>query len=281
MDRANPGLSVGYPAPKAWARLFCTAGRRWAGRPVAGDPGKRRERLSQPALVPGRSSPPDKPVPGYPLAGESFACPSWKAVLTIPPQGGRLKVGLYARVSRDDGTQTVENQLHELRGWAERLGGTVIAEYVDRKSGATEARPGLRDALQAAHERRFDVLLLWSLDRLSRGGIEATASLLRRFRASGVGVRSLRETWLDTSDPHMAELLVAMMSWFAAQERRRLSERTKAGMARAKRQGIHLGRPRKPIDADQAQRALAKAGSIRGAARLLRVDESLVRRRLA
>jgi hypothetical protein len=46
-------------------------------------------------------------------------------------------------------------------------------------------------------------------------------------------------------------------------------------------QGVHIGRPRVPVDADQAKRALAKAGSIRGAARLLRVDESLVRRRLA
>jgi DNA invertase Pin-like site-specific DNA recombinase len=145
---------------------------------------------------------------------------------------------------------------------------------------ATEARPGLQALLQAAHERRFDVVLLWSLDRLSRGGIEVTASLLRRLRASGVGVRSLRESWMDTSDPHMGELLTAMMSWFAAQERRRLSERTKAGMARAKRQGVHVGRPRAAFDADQAQRAFQKAGSLRKAAALLGVSVRTVRRRL-
>jgi Resolvase, N terminal domain len=69
------------------------------------------------------------------------------------------KIAFYARISRNDGVQDVENQLHELRTWATRLGGDVVAEYVDQVSGAKngDARPALQEALHASHERRHDV----------------------------------------------------------------------------------------------------------------------------
>src|SRR5262249_1174948 len=98
-----------------------------------------------------------------------------------------MKIALYARVSRNDGVQDVENQLHELRSWAVRLGGDVVAEYVDQVSGAKtgDARPALQEALQASHERRHDLLLVWSLDRLSRGGVLALAGTLERAPRTG------------------------------------------------------------------------------------------------
>ena len=192
-----------------------------------------------------------------------------------------LKVGLYGRVSRNDGAQDVENQMHELRGWAARLGGEVVAEFVDRVSGTKSSaqRPGLERALEAAHRRDYDLLLVWSLDRLSRGGVLALAGILDRLKTGGVGVRSLRESWLDTSSAMVAELLIAIFGWLGRQEREQLIARTRAGMARAKRNGVRLGRPR-VIDADQAQRALAKAGSLRKAAAELGCDPKTLRSRL-
>jgi DNA invertase Pin-like site-specific DNA recombinase len=194
-----------------------------------------------------------------------------------------VKIALYTRVSRNDGTQDAGNQADELRAWAQRLGGTIVAEYVDQASGtkSAAARPGLAAALDGAHRRDYDVLLLWSLDRLSRNGVVETVSLLRRLQASGVAVRSLRESWLNTSDPHVAELLLSIMAWLAKSEREQLIARTKAGMARAKRRGIHVGRPKLEISAERARLAVERAGSIRGAAKLLRCDEGTIRNRLA
>jgi DNA invertase Pin-like site-specific DNA recombinase len=193
------------------------------------------------------------------------------------------KIAFYARISRNDGVQDVENQLHELRTWATRLGGDVVAEYVDQVSGVKngDARPALQEALHASHERRHDVLLVWSLDRLSRGGVLALAGILERVQRSGVVLKSLRESWLDTSSPMIAELLVSIFAWIARQEREQLIARTKAGMARAKRRGVHVGRPRLEVDHERAVLAVQRAGSIRGAARLLGCNEGTVRNRLA
>src|SRR5438876_3159225 len=190
-----------------------------------------------------------------------------------------MRISICCRVSKDDGRQHAINQLDDLRAWAERLGGEVVAEYQDRRSGKNEDRERLQECLRDAHERRWDVLLIWSLDRLSRQGVEATIGLLRRLQASGVVVRSLKEDWLNTSDPHVAELLISIMSWLAKSERRRLIERTVAGIARAKRQGVHCGRPRLQIDNDQAARAMQKHGSLRKAAAELRMSVRSLRRR--
>jgi DNA invertase Pin-like site-specific DNA recombinase len=193
-----------------------------------------------------------------------------------------MRIATYSRVSRNDGTQDTANQSDELKSWAIRLGGTVVAEYIDQASGTKSAvqRPGLAAALDGAHRRTFDVLCIWSLDRLSRNGVVETVSLLRRLQASGVAVRSLREPWLNTSDAHVTELLLSIMAWLAKSEREQLIARTKAGMARAKRQGIHLGRPRLDLSAERCAAAVRRCGSVCAAARQLHVDEKTVRNRL-
>jgi putative DNA-invertase from lambdoid prophage Rac len=100
----------------------------------------------------------------------------------------------------------------------------------------------LRHALDSARSGRFDVLLCWALDRLSREGVEATLTLLRQFRERGVLVWSLQESWTETSDPRMAELLSSLFAWMAAEESRRRSERVRAGLERRVREGKPVGR---------------------------------------
>jgi DNA invertase Pin-like site-specific DNA recombinase len=97
--------------------------------------------------------------------------------------------------------------------------------------------------LKNAKERKFDIILVWSLDRFSREGISNTLGYLEKLGNSGVALKSLQESWLDTSDQGMGKLLIAIMSWVAQQERQRISERTKAGLIRAKADGKSLGRP--------------------------------------
>ena len=107
------------------------------------------------------------------------------------------------------------------------------------------------------------------------------AGILEKLKAAGVGIKSHREEWLDSTNPMLRELLVSIFAWVAKSERETLIARTLAGMARAKRAGVHIGRPRAGIDADQARRAMAQGGSLRKAAALLGTTEATIRRRLA
>src|SRR5207245_1167314 len=109
-------------------------------------------------------------------------------------------------------------------------------------SGAARQRPELARMLADAHAGRFSAVVVWALDRLGRGGIAEVAGIVAKLDAGRVALVSVREPWADTTGP-VRDLLVAVMSWVAAQERARLSERTKAGLARARAQGIKLGRP--------------------------------------
>jgi putative DNA-invertase from lambdoid prophage Rac len=152
------------------------------------------------------------------------------------------RCAIWARVSTDE--QETANQLAELRTWASNRGMEVAVEYVLDGTSAWNGmhREHLRQALDDARRGRYDVLLVWALDRLSREGIEATLSVMRQFSERGVAVWSLRESWTETSDPHVRELITAIMAWVARMESQRRSERTKAGLARRKAEGLPVGR---------------------------------------
>jgi DNA invertase Pin-like site-specific DNA recombinase len=155
---------------------------------------------------------------------------------------GQRRVGLYVRVST--GKQDTDNQLHELRAFAEQQGWAIITEYVDVVSGSgKKARPQFEACMLAASQRRFDVLLFWALDRLSREGIVRTISYLEQLQTWGVGWRSYTQPFLDTGNEMTNGIVLAVLSAVAKQERVTISERTKAGLARAKRKGVRLGRP--------------------------------------
>jgi DNA invertase Pin-like site-specific DNA recombinase len=162
-----------------------------------------------------------------------------------------MKVAIYARVSMDESKedrryQEPENQLAPLRDYAKSLGHEVVAEYVDRASGANPARVYFRRMKQDAMLRRFSGILVWKLDRFSREGITPTLSYIRELKERGVWVKSMTESWLDTSQEGITELVLSIMSWAAAEERKKISERTKAGIARLRAIGQWKGgRPKK------------------------------------
>ena len=154
------------------------------------------------------------------------------------------KIAIYARVSKSDESQDPQNQLTPLRDYARAIGGEIVAEYIDLASGGSSERENFLNMLNNADKRKFDLLLIWALDRLSREGISNTLGYLERLKRNGIAVKSLQESWLDTRDEGLGQLLLAIFSWVAQQERRRLVERTRAGIERAKRQGKTLGRPK-------------------------------------
>ncbi|MBU4312670.1 MAG: recombinase family protein [Candidatus Omnitrophica bacterium] len=153
------------------------------------------------------------------------------------------RIAIYARVSKNDESQDPQNQLNPLRDYAKALGGEIVAEYIDLASGGKSDRENFLKMLEDVDKRKFDLLLIWALDRLSREGISNTLSYLERIKRNGIALKSLQESWLDTRDEGLGQLLLAIFSWVAQQERKRIVERTKAGLERARRQGKILGRP--------------------------------------
>jgi len=154
-----------------------------------------------------------------------------------------ISVGIYARVSTVDKTQDPETQLLPLRDFAAAQGWDIFRVYVDH-APATDLyrRFAWRDLLEDASKRRFDVVLVWRIDRAFRSVLDA-ATTLERLRGWGVGLRSYSESWLDTTSP-FGEALYYITVAYAGLERGILRERVKAGMERARRQGHRIGRPR-------------------------------------
>lgn len=191
-----------------------------------------------------------------------------------------MRIAIYVRISTNGEKQDLENQLQPLKEWAARLGDPSPLIFSDEASGSKADRIGLNQALEGAHKRTYDTLLVWALDRLSREGIARMAGYLERLRASGVRVLSHQESWLDTAGP-VSDLLIAIFGWVAQQERARLRERTLAGLARAKAQGRGGGRPKRRFDSDRALGLAAQGVPIRRIAQLVGTPRSTVSRFLS
>src|SRR5918912_491270 len=151
------------------------------------------------------------------------------------------RAALYARTSPGD--QTVENQLHELRVAAERLGWLVVEEFVDHglyHAKQRDKRPAFERLRNAAIRGEVDVVAAWSVGRLS-GSLHDLVDLLEKLRSYGVDVY-LHEQAFDTATPS-GKAVYETLALFAELERQILSEVTKDGQARARSQGRVLRRP--------------------------------------
>lgn len=165
------------------------------------------------------------------------------------------RVALYARVSKEEGDkndrryQEPENQLEPLREWAKARGWVVYREYVDRGSGADPNREKFNELIGDSLQSKFSKILVWKLDRFSRETMSQVVGRIERLKSRGVAIMSLTETWLDTSKENpVSDVILAIMAWAAAEERRKISERTRAGIAKRRAIGQWRGgRPKKKV----------------------------------
>jgi DNA invertase Pin-like site-specific DNA recombinase len=152
-----------------------------------------------------------------------------------------MNVCIYGRVST--GEQDAENQIMVLTTWAGQRGYEVVRVYQEDESAWKSGHQReLAHLLDDASKRRFDAVLVWALDRLSREGALAILTLVNRLKICGVKVLSYQESWTEAPG-ELGELMYALTGWVARMESQRRSERTKAGLARVKAQGKRLGRP--------------------------------------
>ena len=133
-------------------------------------------------------------------------------------------------------------QPRELREFVERRSWQITGEYVDRGvSGSKDRRPALDQMMAAAQGRKFDVLLVWKLDRFTRS-LKHLVNALAEFEALGIAFVSLRDN-LDLTTPS-GRLMFQIIGAMAEFERALIQERVKAGLRNAKAKGVRLGRPR-------------------------------------
>ena len=167
--------------------------------------------------------------------------------------GFEVKAAIWLRVST--GEQHTDNQLPDLRAYGERRGCEVVKVYQVQESAWRGAhQKALTEVYKDARAGRFTVLLVWSLDRLSRKGVGPTLEIVNRLSKAGVEVWSLQEPWLETSG-ELRDLLLAMVGWVAQYESNRRSERTLAGLNRARANGAKLGRPQGSKDKKKRRRS--------------------------
>jgi DNA invertase Pin-like site-specific DNA recombinase len=188
---------------------------------------------------------------------------------------------LYLRVSTID--QTTANQERELREVANRMGCEILRVYKDHGiSGAKgrDKRPEFDRLLRDAAQRKFDMVMAWSVDRLGRS-LQDLVSFLTELHALHINL-FLHQQGLDTTTP-AGKAMFQMMGVFAEFERAMIAERVRAGLRRAKDEGKRLGRPR--IAPELETRVLAALNErkhtgegVRGIAKRFGVDPSTVQR---
>jgi len=191
-----------------------------------------------------------------------------------------MNVAIYARVSTDK--QETENQVLQLRDFAAKHGWQIVREYTDCESGSKADRVEFKQMFADASRRRFDMVLFWALDRLSREGVLATLQHLNQLESCGVCYRSYTEPYFDSCGA-FKDVVLAIMATLAKQERVKRSERTKAGLARVRASGKALGRPNKinGQHISEIARLRSQGLSLRAIGRQLGISEGSVRRSIS
>jgi DNA invertase Pin-like site-specific DNA recombinase len=163
---------------------------------------------------------------------------------------------LYLRVSTLD--QTTANQERELREVASRIGCAIVKVYKDHGiSGAKgrDKRPAFDALCRDATQRRFDLVMAWSVDRLGRS-LQDLIGFLSDLHSLGIDL-FLHQQGLDTTTPS-GKAMFQMLGVFAEFERAMIQERVRAGLARAKAEGKQLGRPKIAEKTERAVKAALK-----------------------
>ena len=190
-----------------------------------------------------------------------------------------MKIAIYSRVSKETSDNT--NQLIVLREYCQKMGYIIVNEYVDVISGASPIRPEFNLMMQDASKRKFDMVLFFALDRLTREGTRKTIQYLQMLDDYRVAYKSYSEQYIDSSGI-FKDVIIALLSTLAKQERIRTSERVKAGLEKSRQQGRIGGRPKLDENKIKKIQKLKSSGmSIMGISKELKISRGSVYQYLA
>jgi DNA invertase Pin-like site-specific DNA recombinase len=185
-------------------------------------------------------------------------------------------IALYARVSTDK--QAVDMQTSELKDFIKRRDWKIYKAYIDQGySGKNTKRPAFNEMMDHARDRRFDILMVWKLDRLGRS-LKDLINILDELASFGVDFISYKDRHMDTTTP-TGKLVFNVVASVAEFERDLISERVKAGLANAVRKGKTLGAKRKltPLLFQRGLEMKAQGMSNRQIAKKLNISEGAFR----
>ena len=187
-----------------------------------------------------------------------------------------MRAAVYARVSTSNNGQSPEMQLRDFGEYCDRRGWALAGEYVDiGVSGTKEKRPELDRLMADAHRRKFDVVVVWSFDRMARS-VSHLLRVLETFNSLGIAFVSLREQ-IDTSTP-AGKMIFTVLGAVAELERSLIAERVKAGLRNARAKGKRLGRPKKVLDVAKIDQLHSAGRSWRKIARVMECSAKTCRR---
>jgi DNA invertase Pin-like site-specific DNA recombinase len=152
-----------------------------------------------------------------------------------------MKTGIYVRCSTN--RQDVENQLISLKEYCQKAGFEIYKVYSDYESGDSKNRAGFNEMMMDASQKKFEMLVFWSLDRLSREGVRQTLHYLEQLENHGVNFKSFTEQYIDSTSI-FRDVIISLLATLAKQEKIRIKERVIAGLRKAKIEGRVGGRPK-------------------------------------
>jgi DNA invertase Pin-like site-specific DNA recombinase len=154
-----------------------------------------------------------------------------------------MRAVIYHRVSTAEQDATLAR--HELRAAAASRGLTVVAEVEETGSGARNDRPGLQQVMESVRRGRADVVVVWKLDRFGRSALDLLANIEELERCGARFIATTQGIDIRPDGDPMSRLILVVLAGVAQFERSIIIERTRLGLAKARRQGKSIGRPRK------------------------------------
>jgi len=186
-----------------------------------------------------------------------------------------MRVAIYCRVSTSD--QNCDLQRSDLIRYCGDRGWSIYEIYEEKLSGVTDRRPKLQQLMRDARERKFDIVVVWKLDRFARS-IRSLVTNIQELSELGIEFVSLRDQ-IDMTTA-AGRLMLHVLSAFAEFEAALIKERVLAGLKEAKRKGVKLGRPPK-LNAIAILKMKSEGTSISAIAKNQRCSRAAVRNLLA
>jgi len=195
-----------------------------------------------------------------------------------------MRIAMYLRLSPNPKKDDTVNQERELKEYiSKQKDWELVGRYEDLNiSGSKRGvdRPAFKKMMEDARNKKFDLLVFWALDRLSREGTLETITYLNQLASYGVQYRSYTEQYIDSCGA-FRDVVLALLSTVAKQERVKLQERTLVGLQTARDRGVKLGRHKKVTDQLIMEEMREKGATLEEIADKMGVSYSTISRRLS
>jgi len=183
------------------------------------------------------------------------------------------KVAIYLRVSTSD--QSTELQRKDLLKYVEARGLEIFEIYEDKASGTNDRRTNLKRLLDDVSKRKFDIVLIWKLDRFFRS-LKDLINTLQFLTERDILLISYKDN-IDLTTA-TGRLMMQILGSFAEFEASLIKERVIAGLNNAKSKGVKLGRPKKACNKEGILKLRKQGLSIRNIATKLELSQGMVQR---